>query len=172
MMFVAPIKDIIPICPSREILHLLISLPHHRYRCSIFPSPSPLCFPLFLTMPVTCFNLPPHRQYHPSIFSRVSLCRSVGPSVRRKSLCFFRCLELKGDQIWVTAPGQLLYCPCPPARDWCYTALFLVQCIAFFTFSLTRACDLWQWPCFCFCLKQCRLQSYQARILSFIHSFL
>ena len=42
-----------------------------------------------------------------------SLCRSVGP----KSLRFFRRLELNGDQIRVTAPAQLLYCPCPPARD-------------------------------------------------------
>ena len=70
-----------------------------------------------------------------------SLCRSVGPSVGRSVrnhfvrnhfalLRFFRHLEVKRDQIWVTAPAQLLYCPCPPARDWCcrvYGLVFLIS---------------------------------------------
>ena len=44
--------------------------------------------------------------------------RSVGLSVRPKSLCIFRRLELKGDQIWVTAPAHphatdaAVYQPC------------------------------------------------------------
>ena len=61
-----------------------------------------------------------------------SLCWSVGPlvspkSLRLKSPCFFLRLELNGDKIWVTAPAQLLYCPCPPARDWCCRVYGLVN---------------------------------------------
>ena len=45
---------------------------------------------------------------------------SIDRSIGRKSLRFFRCLELKGDHIWVTAPAH------PHATDAAvYTALFL-----------------------------------------------
>ena len=56
-----------------------------------------------------------------------SLCWSIGPSVRLKSLCLFGRLELNRDHIWVTAPAQLLYCPCPSARDWCCCEYGLVS---------------------------------------------
>ena len=62
---------------------------------------------------------------------RRSVRPSIRPSVRPKSLRFFRRIELKGDQIWVTAPFQLLYAPAHPhATDAAvYTALFLAQAI-------------------------------------------
>ena len=44
---------------------------------------------------------------------------------------FFGRLELTGDQIWVTAPAQLLYWPCPPARDWCCRVYGLVLSLIF-----------------------------------------
>ena len=49
---------------------------------------------------------------HVTLYATMSVSPSVRPSIRQKSLCFFRCLELKGDQIWVTAPAQLLYPLC------------------------------------------------------------
>ena len=39
---------------------------------------------------------------------------SVGLSVRRKSLRFFRRLELKQEQIWVTAPPNYYTGPAQP----------------------------------------------------------
>ena len=65
-------------------------------------------------------------------FSRVHATLYVTMSVRRSvrnhfvQNHFFGHLELNGDQIWVTAPAQLLYCPCPPARDWCCRVYGLV----------------------------------------------
>ena len=65
------------------------------------------------------------------LFSRLHatlyVTMSVGPSVGPKSLLVFGRLELKGEQISVTAPAQLPYCPCPPARDWCCRVYGLVK---------------------------------------------
>ena len=68
------------------------------------------------------------KSVHVNVFFNVSgsadyfldACTRLYRSVRR----FFRCLQLKGDQVWVTAPAQLLYCP--PARDWCCRVYGLV----------------------------------------------
>ena len=87
---------------------------------------------------------------------------SVGWSLGRKSLRFFRCLELKGDQFWVTAPAQLLYCPCPPARDWCCRVYGLVY--DQFSSINTIAFPLFPMASWCFNNFQAEMYSYMSLI--------
>ena len=87
-----------------------------------------------------------NERYNPhfTFFLRDSIGHYVGRSVRRsvrpKSLLVFGRFELKGEQISVTAPAQLPYCPCPPARDWCCRVYALVPFLDASTHLYMRVC--------------------------------
>ena len=52
-----------------------------------------------------------------TLYVTLSVRPSVRPSVRRSEITLlFRIFRAEKKMIWVTAPAQLIYCPCPPAR--------------------------------------------------------